>query len=659
MIITVKSTQSDNSDANDFVNYFPDGLILAPNCEIGLLNITYNIQQGFAIEAGVNNHLEVSFPPYNVPQNVNISTGSYTWVELATEIQTQLRTVLTGMDILTRRLIPTATLTCTADAKAGTFLISSKWEPSDQDYQVSSVDGADPTGVITGDLAGGEGILYGYYRKTSTAETNASNFVTTGDWESYAFGKVNKSANPAYFHIAEYVVQDALTDSTLGLTINPALDASLASFGIETTGTGNFHIFEIIGGVRTVLNPPAGQRAWTGGDRFEIHMPVQTAAGPPVSPSYYHISGGTATLVDLSAAVGRGVVDPNADFFPIATIKEAASINTLDSEDDVMDDTGLLTTLGSTITTAGTGYLDGELVNITGGGAGATDASFYVTATGGAITGVLGWYDHGTGYGPGDVLTLTGSITGQSDARITVAGVDDAVGGSFGTLYVAGNVLNDTGTSGMVITVKTANAGGVITQFDITTPPTTYTLGTQITFTNPNAGGQSAILDFRALEDYYPTISGLKFRGLALNPTFHPLEQQQTQELGGSTLGPTIGIPNSTSSVGDTLTVQGVTVTQNNRTANNLLVHLDNFPIRSRHYLGEGRCVMALPFGDNTHASGLFQDRSYNLTYHALHNKEVVNHNEMRVRITDADGNKLVGIHHPVVLNFDLRPKII
>ena len=68
---------------------------------------------------------------------------------------------------------------------------------------------------------------------------------------------------------------------------------------------------------------------------------------------------------------------------------------------------------------------------------------------------------------------------------------------------------------------------------------------------------------------------------------------------------------------------------------------------------------MALPFGDNTHASGLFQDRSYNLTYHALHNKEVVNHNEMRVRITDADGNKLVGIHHPVVLNFDLRPKII
>ena len=68
---------------------------------------------------------------------------------------------------------------------------------------------------------------------------------------------------------------------------------------------------------------------------------------------------------------------------------------------------------------------------------------------------------------------------------------------------------------------------------------------------------------------------------MALNPTFHPLEQQQTQELGGSTLG------------------------------------------------------------------------------HALHNKEVVNHNEMRVRITDADGNKLVGIHHPVVLNFDLRPKII
>ena len=659
MIITVKSTQEDNSDANDFVNFFPDGLILKPNCEIGLLNITYNIQEGYAVEAGVNNHLTISFPPYNVPQNVNIPTGSYTISELTTEIETQLRATLALMDNLTQKLIPSSTLLCTSDPKKGTFTISSVWNPDSLDSQVSTIVGTDPTGVITGDLVGGESD--GYYRKTSTTNSHASNFVTTGNWEAYAFGKVNSSATPEYFHICEMVVNESESHTILGLTTDKVQDASFASFGIETMPNGKFHIFEIISGVRTQIQPPANQRSYSSGDKFEIHMPVQPEKGPYVSPLYYHTPlGGTAALIILTSALSRGAVDPNADFFGIVSIKQPAVLGALDSETNAMADTGLLTTLGSNITNGGTGYIDGEKIIVSGGGIGSTEASFYCIAAGGVITGILGnWYDHGTSYSATEVLTLTGSISKSSDARITVASVDDAVGGNFGTLYAQNDVLTDPVT-GMVITVTAKDAAGAITEFDVTTPPNpALTLGQQVTFPNPHTGGSPAILDFRALEDNYPTISGLKFTGLALSPTFHPLITQITQELGGSTLGPIIGIPNTTSNNNATLSVTGISTTPNNRTANNLLVHVDNFPIRSRHYLGEGRCVMALPFGDNSHPTGLFQDRSYNLTYHSLHNKDIVNHNEMRIRITDADGNKLLGIHHPVVLNFDLRPKII
>ena len=54
MIITVGSEFTDDSDANDFVNHFPDGLIIKPGSKIGLLNCTYNIDQGFVVTTGID-----------------------------------------------------------------------------------------------------------------------------------------------------------------------------------------------------------------------------------------------------------------------------------------------------------------------------------------------------------------------------------------------------------------------------------------------------------------------------------------------------------------------------------------------------------------------------------------------------------------------------
>jgi len=191
--------------------------------------------------------------------------------------------------------------------------------------------------------------------------------------------------------------------------------------------------------------------------------------------------------------------------------------------------------------------------------------------------------------------------------------------------------------------------------------------------TNPNsaAGGDKAQISLQNARSYYPSIKNLRMTGFVEHPLetpdiiHNPLGLQQNCSLDMDTLGPLInltGVQNATINADNTTAVideTGASSTPNSRVANNLLIHLDNFPIHSKHKGGEGRCIAALPYGDSDKPSGLFQDRSYNLTYHGLENKGDENHNEIKVRLTDAEGGLIQGLTHPTVINLDLRPRTI
>ena len=105
------------------------------------------------------------------------------------------------------------------------------------------------------------------------------------------------------------------------------------------------------------------------------------------------------------------------------------------------------------------------------------------------------------------------------------------------------------------------------------------------------------------------------------------------------------------------------------REAQNILVNLDDFQLQSVcKDGGVQKAIASIPYGStepqfnfNTGVSakidGEFFYEPFNLNYHKLGNEYVENHNQLKVRLTDAVGNSLILIEHPVSLTIDIRPK--
>lgn len=691
MIITVGSQFADNSDANDFVNYFPDGLIIKPKSEIGLLNCTYQIEQGFVVTQGIDDTFEYSFPPYNNLLTVTVQPGEYSLEGLATAVENALKLAQITEAITnpqTAGLVQTTGIHCTADTTNSKLKLLSVYNPVSTPEQSSFTNGANPNSFKRGDLSGGltqtgTGINKSYYFKNSAVDTYASNHVVTSDggsniFEAYAFGLVEPKDANKFYHQTRFKVGQADAELAVALGTNILNDPTTMPFGIKCNSDGTFNIFELVAGVVTNLTIAAGTNTYVAGDTFFINLPYQTT-GQPRNLLYYKLGvtpGSQPGLIDVSGSSARGNPDPNADFTPCASIKSPALVGKLETATNILSKPGgLLSSNAINITTPGTGYIDREICTITGS-AGDNLATFVIRTT---VNGNLietpaqfRFLTRGSGYVANEVLTLTGLVSGANNARLTALGngiFGEVFKNSAGTGYTVGEQLTDIiGGSNIQLEVVSVDPHtGGITEVSIIQGTTgevgdQYAFNTPITFSNAS-GGASFVCSFRNDIDTVPYFQDLTFRGLVKNPSFHPLQQVNLQQFRGTnaaSISNLLGFPVSKDGPGQNgnLEIEGEKIVGNNRTANNMLVHIDSFPLKSRHIGGEGRCVMALPFGSNDNSQiGLFSDRNFNLTYHSLENEGDENHNMMRVRITDARGNKLQGIQHPVVMNFDLRPK--
>ena len=689
MIITVGSEFTDNSDANDFVNHFPSGLIIKPGSKIGLLNCTYNIDQGLVVTAGIDDTFQYSFPPFNNLLTITIPPGQYTLATLATAFRNALRTAQineAATNPETAGLIQTSGIHVNHNETNNTIRLLVVYNPVSINETISISNGADPNTFITGTISGGippaTGTNKGFYFKSGSQDTYASNRIVTSDgnankFESYAFGLIEPKDANKFYHVTSFKVGQRNAEMAVALATNTTNDPKTMPFGIQCLANGTFKIFEKIGGVVTDLTLAGGTDTYAIGDTFQIYMPYQTE-GVTRYPVYFQkeASTGRTDLVDVSSSPARGRVDLNADFTPMASIKTGQNLGQLEQATNILSKAGgLLSQDAVNITTPGTGYYDREVCSISGGSGDGNATVIIRTDTNGNLIETptsFSFMDRGSGYANTDVLTLTGKVSGASNARLTVDGngiFGYAAMSNGGTGYQTGDVITDQGGGNIELTVVSVDdpSTGVITEASITKGTTgsagdVYAFNTVKTFSNFQ-GGTNAQFSFRQVIQQKPFLSEFSFRGLVKNPTFHPLQQVQFQQwraTSNQSFAPLIGFPVSQDGPGPSgnLEINGDKIINNNRTANNMLIHLDSFPLSSRHIGGEGRCVMALPFGsiDNTQ-TGLFSDRNFNLTYHSLENKQDENHNMMRVRITDARGNKLQGIKHPVIINFDLRPK--
>jgi hypothetical protein len=94
-----------------------------------------------------------------------------------------------------------------------------------------------------------------------------------------------------------------------------------------------------------------------------------------------------------------------------------------------------------------------------------------------------------------------------------------------------------------------------------------------------------------------------------------------------------------------------------------MLVNLDDFEIDSMCKEGGiQKSIASVCYGasyqDTTKFEGEFFYEAYNLIYQKLGNKEILNNNQLRVRLTDNVGNPLTKLIHPTTITIDIRPKM-
>ena len=714
MIITLKSnvfndpanpgqgTEDNINQANRFTNSFPGGLILKKNSSVSLLNCTYNIKEGYVIgDAGAS--MIIYLPPDTRPQTRTVAAGSYTGPELAAAIQVALRVL--PFRNASDNAWNSSLFDCNFLENTGEFEISIKWSPTDN-IQYPLHTGAYTTLKAGGDIQGGairnpDASLANqqtyYYRNLLTAveDSTSATFISQFgliDFNLNGLGlKVsNVFADNSYFGVYEVECPSVPgTKARIALshaTLNDIANANIA-FAFDGAGPGvstSVCAYENVGlAIATQINfaPDASGNAITAlsGDKFRILIPVQYNNGGQTRLNAIYqkyVSGVWTTLEVAPGTTARYSIKETDKVLFRGVIITPPIYNKVPKKSAIM--TGLQGAIrfytGVSFPTPGTNYFKGERISIehptpVGGSVPAIGYITNVNATGG-ITDMI-FENCGIGYSNTDTnLIVTGLDSGQTDARLNVLVVNNqATIVDGGTGYTVDDVVNATAGADTQLQIKVvAETGGVITDFDVAVsnaeplalPPS------NITFAAVGAG-DAAIIQFNSLKSILPGMKNPKMTGFVEHETAspeqitNPLGLHQRARLEASTLGPTIGFSGTSHAVINGLQTEAEIfpttepAIPNTRVANNLLVHLDSFPITSYHKNGQGRCIAALPYGDGT-KHGLFHDRSYNLTYHSLENKSDENHNEMRVRITDAEGSLLQGLVHPTVINLDVRP---
>ena len=675
MLITLKS--DNDSNANLFTNYFKEGIIIEPNSEIALINGSYKLGNQFVI-GGTNNQFQMALAPLNAQTTITLAQGTYTnLATLATEIQTKIRAYGDGLDDFTKSLFPSANMTvATQNGDPHKLDFSIRQTPAGGiDLDNLYTDGPDINSFISGEVAGGlrlaSGGKRGFFYKAGATDTYASgkaitrNQSGTQNWKPFPYStNVNGLLCYEFSFKPSQLGLEAMIGISTGGWAGPADDA-IAQLRTRTDNT--IEIWESLSGTLTQI-AVAGQ-AFSLGETLRILVPVQHVANPPPQPEFIRYQknfNGNWYDFNLNTATRYTFHLGELEVNPVLSIKTPRVLNIIPLTDAPNAVAGIITVANSTISTAGTNYLVGERCAATGGSG--TEAEIVVNAIdgGGGITGYT-MVNSGKNYQNGEILTLTGQAALANTARLTVTTAVNAVNVvSGGTNYVVGDVITD-GATGVELRVLTVN-GGVIQTFEIIDVGTGGVPdNTTLTYSNAH-GGNTAQIDIRLRQSIVPAMHSVTSSLLQQNPTWAPLDatSYSDQEFHAVQVGfrelLNLNIAPYTNGTGINVDRMEFSsnddVAKNIRTTNNMLIHLDNFPVKSKHKNGQGKAIASLPVGDNDNSHvGLFHTSVNWLLYHQLENRAPINANEMVIRITDNEGALLQGLEHPVVIDLDLRPR--
>ena len=655
MLITIASN-SDN-DANQFVNYFPEGLIIPKNSKIGVVNCSYVLHEGYIVDSS-NNEFQLQLANMATYGTVQVAQGVYqTASALATAIQTALHTFISNQSAIVQASFPLASQTVSANSQGKQITIHLTFDSAGKAPELLQTTGANTNAFIKDDTKckGDDG----QYINITSLPSNNDNYVATGDGGAnhYWLASLSKIGQN-FFAVVEAKPQrnDCRTD--LLLVQREDLDKSNAPIQVAMQAGGNIAIYEDVNGVKTHINAGSGS-AFVAGDKVEIRIPALQEGQTSVQAEYFLTSGGNTTEMAVDAGTGRYNITETDEFLVKYEFEHGSTIGELPSKDDAVALNDALYTF--TFVSGGTGYLPGDILTQSGSTGAGIGVQVQITEVDGN-GGVIGLFILATGEGhaPGDTLSFTGG-GGDDGFQIDVGAVQDNYAvTALGATYAIGTGIALTGGSGTNATcaITSVDGSGGITGLTISNAGEDYAAGDVLTVSGGDGNAQVTI---GQVVNTLNWVSGLQANLVENPPNQRPLVLYDTINANMYTLSTLINSKDRYRERGTADISSLDDMVTNNRNASNIHIQLDSLGggIESREFGVNGKTVAVVPLGDNSNAhAGLFNNELFNIIYHNLKNPEELLNNELSVRLTDYKNNLLPSLFHPVTITFDIRPEL-
>ena len=680
MLITLQS--NNNGDASDFVNYFKETVMIEPKSELSLVNISYKFENGITITTGVNDEFSVSLGQDNVLGVAVVPAGEYaTDADFATACETALHGLINTLPYWKTQAFPLSSQTFTVEgASTDRLKITLQYDPQEWDNSLilnatagnerkqvfGNNNGILPDfnkGIIKR-ITGGVGV--GAYNTDNwnsgtgvdLADTNVMWATARDTTQAVQHGKIAWKGYRT--DSVEWVV--GATDGPIPSTPAEWLNGTdILPIAVRCMANGNLRISERsnTGVLATIKdNVPVADF-----DDIEIHFDQMTSSSGETYAKYY--VGGAEVVIDPAA--DRWVLRPGLEMVPCGSFKTPYVAN------KILDGGGTFAVPSCVKTfsfTAGSGYYNGEIVSIEATSGSTTTGLITTNAAGEILT--LSFQEHGGNFDSNvdNAQTITGLMSGKTSATFNCLSVDNSIvitnGGTNYNTNNADIVFNGI-TYTDAINIIGVDAGGVIQDFEWLKFLENEGIAVGDVLEVHEGGHTDARLSVEAVDAESNLIYGV------ITDT---IERDVDEPLGlhnRATFRPSAGFSLTTSmnAVGPApalpLTTTGSGGINDGREDTVMLVNIEEFMLKSICKDGGiQKAIASVPYGltqpyfesgDPVKVDGEFYYEPYNMLYHALSNPGVENHNQLRVRLTDAVGNPIKQLQHPTTLTLDLRPR--
>ena len=665
MLITLQSNS--DADANDFSNFFRETVDIVPNSEVALVSLSYNFENSISIQTGVNDSFSLRVGN-DTPVTLELNAGTYTPDTFLAAIN---GAIVAYIDSRPYEYAQSFGQIAATSSAAGILTLTVNFAPTDwtplkidndgnpRRVQVvlsnnDMMDNSSP-GILTQlDATGGvtsrtwrAGVNAGEYPLWGSAEDNTA----ANSHGYYRFAPQQQNAE-IYISLGDESMPTPITDAPVQFIVG---------------ADGKFDIKEKnnLGAMQTLL---AGRVDYDVLDTFEIR--VDRIDADTENGKIRYLQNGTEITLNPTDPE-RWEYKHSSKLIPCGAFNTAATTSQIVATSTGFAVADALVNVASPFTTAGSGYIVGEIVDITNAAnsAAARARVNSVVANGGLSGNGLQITEHGPGFTVGDVLGFAGRVSGATNASAVVNSVADSVTiatpGTGYTVAAASILLNDGATTvANAVTITAVGAGGAVTNFTWSNLLPNQ-VGTGQTLTIVQGASNTATLTIGAIDRDYPSLANVEYSVVA-NGVDEPLVEQKTAK---------ITIPAGFNSVSHLPTAEGdasgaglsstaTAAPSDSKEAEQMLVNIDQFQIKSMCKDGGiQKAVAAVPYGERENPtgtdaqSGYFFYEAYNLLYHDLSNGHIENHNQLRVRMTDSVGQQLSQLKHPTTVTLDLRPR--